>query len=41
METVLVCIKTEEEEEDKKQVLMHLTPEETSCTESGEPARYI
>jgi hypothetical protein len=40
METVLVCIKTEEEE-DKKEVLMHLIPKEISCTESGEPARYI
>jgi hypothetical protein len=40
METMLVCIKTEEEE-DKKEVLMHLIPEETSGTESGEPARYI
>jgi hypothetical protein len=40
METVLVCIKNEEEE-DKKEVLMQLIPEETSCTESGEPGRYI
>jgi hypothetical protein len=43
METVQVFIKTEEED-DKKDVLMHHTqsrPEETSCTEPGEPARYM
>jgi hypothetical protein len=43
METVQVFIKTEEED-DQKDVLMHHTqshPEETSCTEPGEPARYI
>ncbi len=43
METVQVFIKTEEED-DQKDVLMHHTqshPEETSCTEPGEPAGYI